>query len=115
MNSHAPHPNTPKIVLCTFPDADTARSIATTLVEERRVACVNLIPQVESIFLWQGKLEQAQEVLAIMKTTEAGYAQLETRLADLHPYEVPEILSLNAPAGLEAYTRWVGNQVSLNG
>lgn len=95
------------LVLSTFPDHDTARRIATALVEARLAACVNLVPSVQSIYRWQGKVESADEVLAVVKTTAEMYPQLEARLKELHPYEVPEIVALPTERVLEAYAKWV--------
>jgi periplasmic divalent cation tolerance protein len=94
------------VVLCTFPDLDQARQIGAALVERQVAACVNLLPGIESIYRWEGKVERAGEVLALIKTSR--YPDLESALRELHPYEVPEILALPVAAGLEAYLRWVG-------
>lgn len=93
------------VVLCTFPDPDQARQIGAALVERQVAACVNLLPGVESIYRWQGKVERAGEVLALIKTTR--YPDLEAAIKELHPYEVPEILALPASAGLPAYLAWL--------
>ena len=93
------------VVLCTFPDLDQARRIGAALVEMQVAACVNLLPGVESIYRWQGKVERAGEVLAVIKTTR--YPDLEAAIKDLHPYEVPEILALPVAAGLPAYLGWL--------
>lgn len=100
------------VVLCTFPDLETARSIARTLVEEQLAACVNLGPAIESIYLWQGKTESVHEVLGLIKTTRPGYDALESRLKELHPYEVPEIIALPVENALGTYAHWVGGNVS---
>ena len=94
------------VVLTTWPDAATARAAARQLIEERLAACANLVPAIESIYRWEGKLETANEVLMILKTTIGRYAQLETRVKALHPYDVPEILGLPVTEGLNAYLRW---------
>ena len=95
-----------RIVLCTFPEAGSARQIGTALVKKQLAACVNLIPAVESIYRWQGKTESATEILAIFKTTEAAYPALAAALAAAHPYEVPEIVAL-APADVaDSYLSW---------
>ena len=94
------------VVFCTFPDDDRARAIAEALVERRLAACVNLLPGVESIYRWEGKVERAGEVLAVIKTTR--YPELEAALKELHPYEVPEILALPVAAGLAGYLAWLG-------
>jgi periplasmic divalent cation tolerance protein len=93
------------VVLCTFPDLDQARQIGAALVERQVAACVNLLPGVESIYRWEGKVERAGEVLALIKTTR--YPDLEAALRELHPYEVPEILALPVAAGLPAYLAWL--------
>ncbi len=94
------------VVLCTFPDVEQARAIAAVLVERRLAACVNLLPGVESIYRWEGKVERAGEVLAVIKTTR--YPELEAALEELHPYEVPEILAVPVAAGLAGYLKWLG-------
>lgn len=96
-----------RLVLCTFPDAVTARQIGTVLVEKQLAACVNLIPAVESIYRWQGRVETAAEVLAIFKTRAAVFPELERELAALHPYDVPEIVAIEPAAVLENYASWV--------
>ncbi len=93
------------VVLCTFPDSDQARQIGAALVERQVAACVNLLPGVESIYRWEGKIEHAGEVLAVIKTTR--YPALEAAIRELHPYEVPEILALPVVAGLPAYLAWL--------
>lgn len=94
------------VVLCTFPDVQQAREAAAELVERRLAACVSLLPGVESIYRWEGKVERAGEVLAVIKTTR--YSELEAALKELHPYEVPEILALPVKAGLAGYLKWLG-------
>lgn len=94
------------VVLCTFPDLAQARQIGAAMVERQVAACVNLVPGIESIYRWEGKVERAGEVLALFKTTR--YPELEAALRELHPYEVPEILALPVAAGLPAYLAWLG-------
>ncbi len=96
-----------RIVLCTFPSAEVARQIGTLLVEKQLAACVNLIPAVESIYRWQGKVESATETLAVFKTRASVYADFENELASLHPYEVPEIVAIEPSAVAETYAGWV--------
>ncbi len=100
-----------RLILCTFPDADQARRIGGVLVEARLAACVNLIPGVESIYRWQGAVETSAEVLAIIKTTTAVFPALESRLRELHPYVVPEIIALQPDQVAESYARWVSESV----
>jgi periplasmic divalent cation tolerance protein len=91
----------------TFPEIETARRIAQQLVTENLAACANLIPAVESIYRWQGKIENAQETLVFFKTTAARYTAFQERLKTLHPYEVPEIICLRIEDGLPEYLHWV--------
>ena len=100
------------LVLCTFPNSEQARQIGTLLVERQLTACVNLVPAVESIYRWQGKVENATEVLAVFKTTAAAFPAFEKALAELHPYEVPEIIALNPAKISETYAAWVCGEVS---
>jgi periplasmic divalent cation tolerance protein len=95
------------VVLTTWPDAEKARAAARVLVEEKLVACANLVPAIESIYRWQGAVETNSEVLVVLKTTIARYQMLETRILELHSYEVPEIVCLRAADGLPRYLRWV--------
>tara|TARA_B100000927_G_scaffold121861_2_gene98258 strand:- start:1212 stop:1532 length:321 start_codon:yes stop_codon:yes gene_type:complete len=96
-----------QIVLCSFPDLSKARHIGTLLIEKQLVACVNLIPSVESVFSWEGKITSEREVLAILKTTSERLVELEKEVLALHPYEVPEFLVVAADNGSEDYLRWV--------
>jgi len=95
------------VVLCTLPRGDAAAAIARTLVEERLAACVNLVPEVRSIYAWQGKVEDEGEVLALIKTTADELPALRERLVALHPYDVPEVLALPVEDGHGPYLGWV--------
>ncbi|MFN6094971.1 MAG: divalent-cation tolerance protein CutA [Verrucomicrobiota bacterium] len=96
-----------QIVLCSFPDIDSARQIGTLLVERQLAACVNLLPGAESIYHWQGKVESAPEVLALFKTTKALWPEFEQALAQAHPYEVPEIIAIRPDAVAGPYRAWL--------
>jgi periplasmic divalent cation tolerance protein len=96
-----------RLVLCTFPNAATARQIGTVLVEKQLAACVNLIPAVESVYRWQGRVETSTEVLAVFKTRAAVYPEFERELAALHPYDVPEIMAIEPAAVSKNYAAWV--------
>jgi periplasmic divalent cation tolerance protein len=99
--------NEVRLVICTFPSTDVARQIGTALVEKQLAACVNLIPGIESIYRWKGEIETATEALALFKTTAALYPQFEFALAALHPYDVPEIVSIQPDQVAETYAKWV--------
>ena len=94
-------------VFTTWPDVETARTAARMLVEERLAACGNIVPGVESVYRWEGKVETGAEVLVVFKTVLGSDAAFETRLRALHPYQVPEVLALRVAGGLPAYLRWV--------
>ena len=95
------------LVLSTFPDAETARRVAREIVELRLAACGNVLPQVHSVYRWQGKIESGDEALAIFKLSANRYPEFETKLRSLHPYEVPEIIFFPSSGGLPEYLRWV--------
>jgi periplasmic divalent cation tolerance protein len=95
------------VVLVTAPSGEVAATLARTVVEERLAACGNILPGVTSIFAWQGSMERAGEVLVLLKTTQRLLPALTERVAELHPYDVPEILALPALGGLDAYLEWV--------
>jgi len=99
------------VILVSFPAAE-ATAIARQLVAEGQAACVNQLPAVRSIYVWNGQLEQTDEVLLLVKTTVAGYPALERRVRELHPYEVPEILALPVAAGYEPYLQWLKRSVT---
>jgi periplasmic divalent cation tolerance protein len=102
-----PPASTVSIVLTTLgADADAA-AIARTLIDERLAACVNILPAMLSVYRWQGKVEQDREQQIVIKTSSDRVAALQSRLRQLHPYELPEFLVLDA-TGSEAYVAWVG-------
>lgn len=100
------------LILCNAPDAACAQSIAQALVERRLAACVNLLAPCRSVYRWQGKVEEASEIPLLIKSTAARYAELESALRELHPYEVPEIIALPIAAGLPAYLGWVTQETA---
>jgi len=100
------------IVLCTCPDEETARNIAAALVAEKRAACVNIIGPLRSVFSWEGEVCDESELLLLAKTTEAAWPELEARVVELHPYDVPEVIATPVTAGSAAYLDWVAASVS---
>jgi len=100
------------LVLTSFPDADGAASAARVLVEEKLAACGTVLPGARSIYAWEGRIEDASEVLLLLKTESASYAKLEKRLAKLHPYDVPEIVAWEPGAVHRPYAAWVAGAVS---
>ena len=96
-----------RIVLSTMDDVHTARELATTLVNRKLAACVNIIPSVWSVYHWQGTVEKAVENLLILKTSEGRLDELVAALRELHPYDLPEIVALPVETALPEYLRWV--------
>jgi periplasmic divalent cation tolerance protein len=97
------------LVLSTFPDLETARRISRQVVEEKAAACANILPAIESIYWWKGKVEAGNETLVLFKTTADGCDRLQTILRGLHPYEVPEIIALPISRGLPDYLQWLAS------
>ena len=102
-----PDPGRLRVLLMTAPDVATAERVVTAVVEERLAACGNIVPGVTSIFRWEGDVQREMEVLVVLKTTAAQVEALMTRARELHPYDVPELLSLRVDAGHEPYIAWV--------
>ncbi len=100
-----------RMFFCTAPP-DRARDIARTLVEERLVACVNVVPRVVSHYRWREALCEDEEALLIIKAPAEAFAALETRLRQLHPYEVFELLGVDVAAAHEPYARWVAAETA---
>jgi len=97
----------PYLVFSTCPDAETARHIATTLVDERLAACVNIIPGIQSVYHWEGKTQSSEEHLLIIKASALQYANIQKRLLELHPYELPEVVAVPVIEGSQAYLSWL--------
>jgi periplasmic divalent cation tolerance protein len=94
------------LVLCTAPNPD-ADGLADALLQEQLVACVNLIGPVRSRYRWQGAIESGEEMLLLMKTRASLTGRLRARIAELHPYQVPEVLEVGIDGGLSTYLEWV--------
>lgn len=99
--------STARVVLTATADPAEAGRLARTLVEERLAACANLIPSVQSIYRWEGKVEAATETLLLLKTTVEQLDALEARLHALHSYQTPEFLVLPVESGSSAYLQWL--------
>jgi periplasmic divalent cation tolerance protein len=95
------------LVLTTFPADGDAELLGTTLVEEGLAACVSILPPMQSIYMWKGAVEKADERQLLIKTTEAQAAALESRLRSLHPYDVPEFLIVRVAGGSPEYLAWL--------
>ena len=103
------------LVLTTAPDLEVGRVLARELLERRLVACISLLPGLESHFRWRGEVQREAEVQLLLKTTPDRLAALEAALAELHPYDLPELLALPVEGGGAAYLAWVAAEVDAGG
>jgi len=100
------------LVLTNMPDDASAKTLAQTLIEQKLAACVNLLSPCQSVYTWQGKVEHTEEVPLMIKTDQAHYDALEAAVIKAHPYELPEIISINVNGGFPRYLQWVSEQLS---
>jgi len=101
-----------RIVLTTAGSEEEARRIANRLVGGGMAACVNIVPQIASIYRWQGKVEEAREWLLIVKTTATAFERVRTAILELHSYELPECICLTIEDGSPGYLQWIVESVS---
>ena len=107
-----PSPSEVVLVLCHFPDADSATRCAPALLDARLAACVSVGAPVQSFYVWQGQREAASEVPLCAKTTAAAYAAVEAAVRAAHPYELPDILAVPLSHDLPAYLVWVAGAIA---
>jgi len=98
------------LVITNCPDEESANTIALAAVEAKLAACVNILPRVQSVYRWQGKVESASEIPLFFKSTTGSYPALETCIRERHPYALPEIIALPLSQGLPAYLNWVAEE-----
>jgi periplasmic divalent cation tolerance protein len=96
-----------RVVLCTVPSEEIGVQIAQTLLAERLVACVNILPGVRSLYRYKGKLEDDSELMLVIKTTDDRVSTVIKRVPELHPYEVCEVIALDVSAGSQPYLDWI--------
>jgi len=101
-----------RIVMTAVGSKEEAQRIAHSLVEGGLAACVNILPQMESVYRWKGKVERAEEWLLLAKTTEQRAAEVVAEIQRLHSYELPEVLILNPEGGSLPYVKWVEESCS---
>src|SRR5947199_10742128 len=99
------------LVLSTAGSVTEARKIANQLVERRLAACVNIIPQIQSVYRWEGKVETAEEFLLIIKTTKARSANVQAAIRQLHSYDLPECIVISIEDGSAEYLKWIEESV----
>ena len=100
------------LIYITCGSEENARQIATSLIEEHLAACVNILPNIQSIYRWQGEVESASEYLLLAKTRREAFAALRERVCVLHHYELPELIAVPIVAGLEPYLNWITESVT---
>jgi periplasmic divalent cation tolerance protein len=101
-----------RIVLSTASSEDEARKIALYLVEQQLAACVNVVPRIESIYRWQGKVETSRECLLLIKTTAEKFPGVRDAIRELHSYELPECVAISIEDGSDAYLEWIDQSVT---
>lgn len=99
------------VIFVTASTGEEAHRIAELLLNQRKAACINIIPKVDSLFWWQGKLDSARESLLIIKTRAPLLAEIVDLVKSVHSYEVPEIIAMPIIGGNEDYLRWIDNEV----
>jgi periplasmic divalent cation tolerance protein len=100
------------LVLTTLPTADAAAQVAKAVVGERLAACANILPALRSIYRWEDKIQDENEVLVLLKTQKTHLARLTARILELHPYEVPEVLAIPVEQGHPAYLEWIARETA---
>jgi periplasmic divalent cation tolerance protein len=100
-----------RLVLTTAGSNEEARKIARALVERRLAACVNIVKQVESVYRWKEKVDEAQEWLLVIKTTAAAFERVRDAIRELHSYDLPECVCVSIENGSPEYLKWIGEAV----
>lgn len=108
-------PTPARVVLVTVPELEMGISMARDVVERGLAACGNVVPGLTSLYRWEGRVEEDQEALIIFKTTEDALAELQERVLELHPYQVPEFLAMKVAEGHPPYLDWVAEVVGTRG
>jgi periplasmic divalent cation tolerance protein len=95
------------LILSSFPNEETAASISRELVENKLIACANIIQNVKSVYRWKEEIEESAEALVLFKTTKANFQKVKAHLLKEHPYELPEIISFDISEAYEPYLKWI--------
>jgi periplasmic divalent cation tolerance protein len=100
-----------KLILTTAGSAEEARKIALALVERRLAACVNVVPRIRSIYRWKEKVEETEEWLLVIKTTDAAFSRVKQTIQEVHSYDLPECIGIDIKDGNAEYLEWIGAAV----
>ncbi len=99
------------VILCTTNSQESALNIAQTLVKNKLCACVNIVPKVYSVYSWKDKIETDEEYLMLIKTKKDLFEKVNNKIQEIHPYEVPEVISLDITEGSKSYLDWIVSNV----
>lgn len=100
-----------RLIITTCPNMEVAESLADTLVGEQLAACVNILPAGRSVYEWQGKVERESEHVLLIKSRSDRLPALKSRLREVHPYELPELIAVPIVEGLSSYLSWIDSQL----
>ncbi|MBD3290854.1 divalent cation tolerance protein CutA [candidate division KSB1 bacterium] len=98
------------IILITCSSADEAEKISAALLDEKLIACANIVPGIQSLFRWQGEMSKENEVLLILKSTAEKFEPVELAVQELHSYDTPEIIAIPIVKGSEKYLKWISDE-----
>ncbi len=96
-----------QVVLCTCPNSQNAKEIAKSLVQKKYAACVNIIPNIISVYRWQDNIECDDEIQLVIKTTKDKFKAVSNEIKRLHPYDTPEVIAMSIQQGDEDYLNWI--------
>lgn len=97
------------LILSNTNSIENAKLIANTLIKDKLAACVNIVPQIKSIYYWNNEITEDDEYMMLIKTKNELFSEVKEKIMQLHPYEVPEIISVNISEGSDNYLRWINN------
>jgi periplasmic divalent cation tolerance protein len=100
-----------RLFITTAPNREEANTIATELVSRRLAACVNILGPVSSVYSWQGAVENSEEFLLLVKSTENNGPTIQDAIRELHSYQIPELIAFTVESGLENYLNWISSSV----
>jgi len=99
------------IVLVTTKDQDEAKKVSRALIEEKLAACVNIVPAVQSVFWWDGKIEESAESLLVIKSVKRLLPEIVKAVKAVHSYDVPEVIAVSIADGNKDYLKWINDSV----